>query len=141
MKELEVILTKPLLQQNVSFEYTTPEGVAMRECHVDMHKTFWDYVSHGNKKYGGDLSIRLPVGVRPVLMVGQDESTFHQFIFSKKQWKGPNGKESLMPKSEGEIYMASGYTAREFGLGLGSLLTPHVRNEINETHRQQKTYL
>jgi hypothetical protein len=74
-------------------------------------------------------------------MVGQDESTFHQFIFSKKQWKGPNGKEFLMPKSEGEIYMASGYTAREFGLGLGSLLTSHVRNEINETHQQQKTYL
>jgi hypothetical protein len=79
--------------------------------------------------------------VRPVLLVGQDESTFHQFIFSKKQWKGPNGKEFLMPKSEGKIYMASGYTSREFGLGLGSLLTPHVRNEINETHRQQKTYL
>jgi hypothetical protein len=64
----------------------------MREYHVDMHKTFCDYMSHGNKKYGGDLSGRLPVGVRPVLMVGQDESTFHQFIFSKKQWKGPNGK-------------------------------------------------
>jgi hypothetical protein len=98
-------------------------------------------VIHGNKKYGGDLSIRLPVGVRPVLMVGQYESTFHQFIFSKKQWEGPNGKQFLMPKSEGEIYMASGYTAREFGLGLGSLLTPHVHNEINETHWQQKTYL
>jgi hypothetical protein len=40
-------------------------------------------------------------------MVGQDKSTFHQFIFSKKQWKGPNGKESLMPKSEGEIYKAT----------------------------------
>jgi hypothetical protein len=74
-------------------------------------------------------------------MVGQDESTFHQFIFSKKQWKGPNGKEFLIRKNEGEIYMASGYTACEFGLGLGSLLTPHVHNEINETHRQQKTYL
>jgi hypothetical protein len=47
-------------------------------------------------------------------MVGQDESALHQFIFSKKQWKGPKGKEFLMPKSEGEIYMASGYTAREF---------------------------
>ena len=74
-------------------------------------------------------------------MVGQDESTFHQFIFSKKQWKGPNGKAFLMPKSEGEIYMASGFTAREFGLGLGSRLTPQTRNEINESHRQGKTYL
>jgi hypothetical protein len=36
VKELEVILTKPLLQQNVSIEYTTREGVVMREYHVDM---------------------------------------------------------------------------------------------------------
>jgi hypothetical protein len=61
----------------------------MREYHVDMHKTFYDYVSDTNKQYGGNLSIRLPVGVRPVLMIGQDESTFHQFVFSKKQGKGP----------------------------------------------------
>jgi hypothetical protein len=63
-------------------------------------------------------------------MVGQDESTFHQFIFSKKQWKGPNGKEFLMRRSEGDIYMASRYTAREVGLGLGTLLTPHVSHKI-----------
>jgi hypothetical protein len=39
-----------------------------------------------------------------------------------------------MPKSEGEIYMASGFVAREFGLGLGSRLTPAIRIEINESH-------
>jgi hypothetical protein len=62
-------------------------------------------------------------------------------VFSKKQWKGPNGKAFRMPKSEGEIYMASGFTAREFGLGLGSRLTPAVREEINESHRRGKAYL
>jgi hypothetical protein len=46
-----------------------------------------------------------------------------------------------MPKSEGEIYMASGFTAREFGLGLGSLLTPAIRNDINESHQQNKPYM
>jgi hypothetical protein len=83
---------------------------------------------------GGDLNVRLRIGERPVFLVGQDESTFHQYIFSKKQWRGPNGKAFLMPKSEGEMYMASGFTAREFGLGLGSRLTPPMRNEINESH-------
>ncbi len=46
-----------------------------------------------------------------------------------------------MPKSEGEIYMTSGFTAREFGLGLGSRLTPAVRAKINESRRQNKAYL
>jgi hypothetical protein len=110
------------------------EESQMREYHLDMHKTFGDFVSANNKQFGGDLSVRLRAGERPVLLVGQDESTFHQFIFSKKQWKGPNGKSFLMPKSEGEIYMASGFVAREFGLGLGLRLTPAIRIEINESH-------
>jgi hypothetical protein len=64
-----------------------------------MHKKMCDYVSDGNKQYGGVLSIRLSVGVRPVLMVGQDESTFHQFVFFKKamersEWQSiPNASE------------------------------------------------
>jgi hypothetical protein len=139
--ELEESLTKPPLQKNVAYNYATPEGVSMREYHLDTHKVFYDYVTANNKQYGGDLSVRLRVGERPVMLVGQDESTFHQFVFSKKQWKGPNGKAFLMPKSEGEIYMASGFTAREFGLGLGSRLTPEVRNEINASHRQNKDYV
>ena len=101
--ELEETLTKPTLQNNVSYNYTTPDGVRMREYHVDTHKAFCDFVSANNTQYGGDLSVRLRVGEHPVLLVSQDESTFHQFIFSKKQWKGPNGKAFLMPKSEGEI--------------------------------------
>jgi hypothetical protein len=96
-KELEETL-EPLLQNNVYFEYTTPEGARMREHHVDMHKAFCAFVSDNNKQFGGNLSIRLPAGVRPILMIGQDESTFHQYVFSKQQWKGPNGKAFLMPK-------------------------------------------
>jgi hypothetical protein len=61
-KELELSLKNPLLQQNVSNEYTTPEGLAMHEYHVDMHKTLCEYVLDGNKQYGGDLSIQLPAG-------------------------------------------------------------------------------
>jgi hypothetical protein len=132
--ELEESLSKPPLPRNISYNYTTPNDVQMREYHLDMHKTFGDFVSANNKQFGGDLSVRLRAGERPVLLVGQDESTFHQFIFSKKQWKGPNGKAFLMPKSEGEIYMASGFVAREFGLGLGLRLTPAIRIEINESH-------
>jgi hypothetical protein len=139
--ELEETLTKPPLQKNVSYNYNTPDGVRMREYHVDTHKAFCAFVSANTKQYGGDLSVRLRVGERPVMLVSQDETTFHQFIFPKKQWKGPNGKAFLMPKSEGDICMASGFTAYEFGLGLGSRLTPEIRNEINESHRRNKPYV
>jgi hypothetical protein len=132
--ELEETLSKLPLQKNVSYKYITVDDVRMCEYHLDTHKAFGDFVSANNKQYGGDLSVRLLIGERLVLLVGHDESTFHQFIFLKKQWRGPNGKAFLMPKSEGEMYMASGFTPREFGLGLGSQLTPAMRNEINESH-------
>jgi hypothetical protein len=51
---------------------------------VDMYKTFCDYVSDGNKQYGGYLSIQLSVGVRPILMVGQDESLVPPIHLFKK---------------------------------------------------------
>ena len=64
-------------------------------------------------------------------MVGQDESTFHQYTFAKKQWKGPRGQVLLLPKSTGEIHMVSGYQAREFGLRLGDTLTEELLEEVN----------
>jgi hypothetical protein len=126
--ELEETLWKPSLQKNVSYNYITADDVRnyitaddvrMREYHLDTHKAFGDFVSANNKQDSGDLRARLRIGERPVLLVGQDESTFHQYIFSKEQWRGPNGKAFLMPKSEGKMYIASGFMAREFGLGLG----------------------
>jgi hypothetical protein len=112
----------------------------MREYRLDTHKAFYDYMTANNKQYGGDLSVGLCVGECPIMLVGQDKSTFHQFVFSKKQWKGPNGKAFIMPKSEGEIYMVSGITTGKFGFGLGSHLTPEVGNEINTSHQQNKAY-
>ena len=66
-----------------------------------------------------------------MMLVGQDISTYHQYIFGQKSWKGPEGYNFLLPKGVGEILMISGYQAREFGLGLGDLLTPAVLSEIN----------
>jgi hypothetical protein len=62
--KLEETLSKPPLQQNVSYNYTTPDGVQMREYHLDTHKTFGDFVSANNKQFGGDLSVRLRAGER-----------------------------------------------------------------------------
>ena len=107
------------MQLPKAFSAYEREGEAMREYHVDTHKDLINFVH--SKCYGGDLSVRIGVN-RPVLLVGQDETTFHQLSFSKKQWKCPKGKCFLLPKTEGEIYMVSGFQAREFGLGLGNIL-------------------
>ena len=40
-------------------------------------------------------------------------------------------------KGEGEMLMVSGYQAREFGLGLGSLLTDDCLKEINQRRDSQ----
>ena len=116
------------------YSYISDEGISMREYHIDTHKALFAFVSDSTSHFGGNLSVRID-GRRPVLLVGQDESTFHQYTFSKKSWKGPNGSNFLIPKSEGDIYMVSGYQAREFGLGLGSKLTPTIIGQINNARR------
>ena len=37
--------------------------------------------------------------------------------------------------------MASGFTANEFGLGLGLRLTPAIRNDINESQQRYERYV
>ena len=78
------------------------------------------------------MSVRKNVNDRPIIAIGQDESTFHQFTFAKKHWKGPRGENLLLPKSSGEMFMVSGYQSREFGLGLGNLWTNEIKNCVNQ---------
>ena len=124
---------------NCYHSYVTTEDVNMREYHVDTHEVLLQHVRDDTAQFGGNLSVRIN-GRRPVLLVGQDESTFHQYTFSKKSWKGPNGSSFLSPKSEGDIYMVSGYQSREFGLGLRNKLTPTMMAFIN-LNRKNTTYL
>ena len=72
-----------------------------------------------------------------MLICGQDESTFHQYCFSKIYWKSPDGKSFIQPKGTGDILMVSGFQSRVCGLGLGPLLTPKVLEEINKTRNNK----
>ena len=82
------------------------------------------YIDEENKNYGGNLSVRFDKSGRSSMMIGQDESTYHQYIFSKNQWRGPAGHHCFLPKGVGDILMIPGFQSREFGLGLRDLLTP-----------------
>ena len=103
-----------------------------REYHIDTHPVLLNYVDIGNRKYGGNLSVRRDKARLPLMIIGQDESTFHQYIFANKSWKSSSGTNQIMPKSIGDILMVSGYQAREFGLGFGDLLSPDMVSEINK---------
>ena len=104
---------------------------SFREYHIDTNDCLQGKVLDENIIYGANLSIRRDTTKKPLMIIGQDESSFHQYIFAKKSWKGMKGLSQLVPKSVGEVMMISGYQSREFGLGLGQLLTDDVIKEVN----------
>ena len=60
----------------------------MREYHIDTYHKF----SHMTTT----MSVRYPPNSRPVMIVGQDESCFKQYSFSKRCWVGPNGHQEVI---------------------------------------------
>ena len=108
---------------------------------VEFHIDYW------NRHCGADVgmsstqenitpttSIRVSSKARPIMIVGQDESVFAQYLLGAKTWIGPKGQRPLLPKSEGDDYMLSAFVSREFGFG--KLLTEDELAKIN-SHRRQ----
>ena len=97
----------------------------MREYHVDTHPAF------ATDMYEKKLSIRRdPTLTRPLMMIGQDETVFKQYSFSRKCWVGADGETQLLPKSDGYSRMISAFVSRSFGVGLH--LSDIELNEVNE---------
>ncbi len=72
----------------------------------------------------GNVSVRCPIGSRPLIIFGQDELIFNQFSHSGKQWLGPLGQCSIMPKSAGMGLMLSSFQSQEVSAPHCSLLHP-----------------
>jgi hypothetical protein len=79
------------------------------EFHVDDH----NFVNCDVGPYGGNLSVRMPEGRKPIIIFGQDESIFNQFSSRGRQWTGPTGQRAIMPKSSGAGLMISAFQSRE----------------------------
>ena len=62
-------------------------------------------------------SIRVTATTQPIMIVGQDESVFAQYLLGSKTWVGPKGQRPLLPKSEGDKFMLSAFISLEFGFG------------------------
>jgi hypothetical protein len=71
-----------------------------------------------NKEKKATTSIRVSTATRPIVIVGQDESVFAQYLLGSKAWVGPKGQRPLLPKSEDDGYMLSAFVTQEFGLGI-----------------------
>ena len=68
---------------------------------------------------GGNLSVRKPAGTKPLMIFGQDENVFNQFLLkSKQEWVGPEGQRALLPKTDGISLMISAFQSRETGFGV-----------------------
>jgi hypothetical protein len=128
-QELENDPNNPL--QKDTHHSNVKDGVSMQEHHVDMHDAFAEFMSPELLQHGRNLRVRRNPGSQVTMFVGQDESAFHQFIFPKKQWVDSDRTCLTLPKgeNEGEGCMASGFQAREFGLG--SPVMAAQREEIN----------
>jgi hypothetical protein len=97
---------------NSGYSYAHPvTGDPWIEFHVDDIdiKLICDNVG----ALGGNDSVRIPADSRPLIIFGQDESIFNHFSHSGRQWLGPLGQRSIMPKSAGMGIMLSAFQSRE----------------------------
>jgi hypothetical protein len=83
---------------NCGYNYADDDGTDMVDYHVDSSFKFHHRLS--TLRFGGNPSIRKPIGSKAVIDVGQDEAIFKQFFFSNKMWVGPSGQRPLLPKDE-----------------------------------------
>ena len=102
----------------------------MREYHIDTHPSFLDRITFALP------SIRKPMCIRAVIIIGQDETVFKQYSFSAKCWYNNLGATKLLPKTDGISVMLSAFVSRMFGMGL--VLNDIQLEEINERRRSNE---
>jgi hypothetical protein len=133
--QLSVIEAKTIEGLNPcwGYKYTTEENIDCIELHEDnVHNI--DSLRDAPR----NMSVRTPAGSKPILLLGQDEALFSQYLIATKSWSGPGGESVLNPKSEGDKIMLSAFTGR--GIGFGRPLTPAELGQINQ-NRAGKTYI
>jgi hypothetical protein len=127
---------KTLEDVNCGYHYCSADNVEMVEFHVDDYDFLHDVAEEmGFGTFGGNLSVRKPPDVKPLMIFGQDESVYSQFLFGNRQWVGPKGQRPLLPKTDGLSIMVSAFQSRETGFGVD--INRIQLGEINEARRGQ----
>jgi hypothetical protein len=73
---------KILEDVNRGYHYCSADNVEMVEFHIDDYDFLHDVAEEmGFGTFGGNLSVRKPPDVKPLMIFGQDESVYSQFLF------------------------------------------------------------
>ena len=70
---------------NEGYTYERADGHSMCEFHIDDHDSLTSLANEMYPEFGGNTSVRVPPGAKPVIVFGQDESVFNQFSFNGMQ--------------------------------------------------------
>ena len=109
---------------------------------IEFHVDHWNQAltnknqqpTHHMEMYKPTISNRVSLQTRrPLMIIGQDESVFAQYLLGSKTWVGPKGQRSLLSKSEGDGYMLSAFVSREFGFG--RVMTDAELAKVNDERR------
>ena len=85
--------------------------------------------------FGKNVSVRIPLGLQPLMIFGQDESVFNQLLLKPRQWAGPLGQRPLLPKTDRMSLMRSAIQLLETGFGVQ--ISRIQLEETNESRRGQ----
>ena len=114
--------------------YNNEDGNTYIEFHVDDSEYLTKLGS--NTQFGGYLSVQRQKNQKPLIIFGQDECIFKQYIFRNKCWMGPNGETPLTPKDEGQGLMVSGIVSREYGFNWN--LSETQLEQVNDFRKDQE---
>jgi hypothetical protein len=153
--QLSVVEANTIKDLDLRFGYTYFNIFADKQM-VEFHIDYWSRVTRNTTssistegpqtepqqlhQKQATTSVSVSLKTKPIMIVGQDESVFAQYLLGSKTWVGPNGQRPLLPKSEGDGYMLSTFVSRKFGFG--RQLTEAELVKINCERRRgiNKTY-
>ena len=125
---------KKISDDTRGYHYHSTDNVEMVEYHVDDYDLLHGVAEEmGFGAFGGNLSVRKPPDSKPLMIFGQDESVYNQFLLGNCQWVGPQGQRPLLPKTDGISFMVSALQSRETGFGVN--ISEIQFDEINEARR------
>ena len=130
-------MTTYIEEQRIYSYQDGEEKEDMVELHVDDYYGYDDVDKTILPRYGGNVSVRLPVGSKPRLCFGQDEAIFHSSQLNESCWT-VDDEATLRTKGLGTGVMVSAMVSRATGFGLQ--ITDEQLLEINKL-RLNKSYV
>ena len=99
---------------NQAYNCITDDNKNMVEFHVDDLDLLHEHAATmGFSSFGGNLSVRKALGKKALMIFGQGETVYSQFLLGSRQWVGPLGQRPLLPKTDGLSLMISALQSLE----------------------------